>query len=788
MDNNKKPFDGNRIDGTTGMTDSGTADYLNSVFGKSAETPHIVIQNNLHNASNGALQSAASNPAHAVTMNASQGDSNNASQGDLNKVSQGDSMNVSQEASGNDMKNTDTSYNAPDNATQNISYNISNKASNKASNNDIQNDNVNDSQNNKFNDSQNDNVDDSKNDRINDSQNDSHVRENKNTTHHRKTQAVNKRIAPVIIAVILGALILTVAVISLVGRNKSKEGNNNESAEEIIDSFTESIPESSEGDPLGAGIVKHIIDAFNMTRKANESRPAMVALSEENENSFINIDSCKIEGNMINVNYSSEIGIAKSDDKFYYLFAIKNYDDSLDLTDYEYVNRGYKDGSGCISCELKANTADTGLYKKYGVAVKVDGEYKLIGTPSFITNPGALSKHPDAYMTAKSKKGILIDYNRVYTGELEDLGVAQAAINIPISSILGPTTNPVFPSIQYNYDGRNYTFNGMVIAGFDATVSTLTEKGIQTTAILLNNYTYAHPELIHPDARQKNACPYYMFNGSTDDGVETIAAVGAFLSERYSGSKHGKVSNWVIANEINARKEWNYLKYTDVDTYTKEYAKAYRVFYNAIISNSSNAKVMISLDQIWDLNREGSQDYDGKDVLDCFNRYIKEYGNIDWALAYHPYNIPLTTCQTWASSRYVSHNVNSYTVSMQNIEVLINYLKQEDFLGTDGKCRTIKITELGYTSTAGENEQAAALAYAFYKINNYDEIDGLLLNRETDDPTEIAQGLATGVTTQSGKKKKSYEVFKYMDTDEWESHLDFAKSIIGISNWKSIMH
>ncbi|MCQ2498405.1 MAG: DUF5722 domain-containing protein [Lachnospiraceae bacterium] len=561
-------------------------------------------------------------------------------------------------------------------------------------------------------------------------------------------------------------------------------------AEAIIneEDLIDTIPEKIEGNEnIGAGIIKHILTAMAYTENAYAERPKTIELTDENRADFAKISQCLIDPETKNVNLTvTSEGIPQSDDKYYYLFEFPGYVDDP-VPGETFIAKAYKNDNSELTFPL-VEDGNTRLYKKFGVAVKVNGEFLLVSRPSFVTNPEDISKYPNAYMEARSKKGILIDYNRVFTGQLEDLGVNQAAINIPLASILGPTTNPLFPSIHYTYNGKTYTFNGVIVAGFDSTVQALTQKGIQTTAIILNNYTSAYIDIIHPDARQKGVCPYYMFNGSTQEGVDILAAVGAFLAERYSGSAHGRISNWVIANEINARKEWNYLKYTDVDTYAREFAKGFRVLYTAIKSMSGSARVYISLDQTWDKNVANSPDYDGKDLIDSFNAYVRETGNIDWSLAYHPYNVPLTSCKTWDSSKYVSHNSNTGVISMQNIEVLVNYMNQEHFLNPDGECRSIMITELGYTSTAGEQLQAAAIAYAYLKIDHYQDIDGLLLNRQTDDATEIAQNLATGITKSNGAAKYSYNVFKYMDTDQRDKYLDFAKSIIGINNWSEIYY
>ena len=107
--------------------------------------------------------------------------------------------------------------------------------------------------------------------------------------------------------------------------------------------------------------------------------------------------------------------------------------------------------------------------------------------------------------------------------------------------------------------------------------SRLTAKGITISAILLNNKSSAYPELTHPLSRGGSA-NYYAFNAAEADGVETLAAVGAFLAQRYRDNDHGIVMNWIVGNEVNVRSDWNYMQYVDLDTYAREYANAVRGF------------------------------------------------------------------------------------------------------------------------------------------------------------------------------------------------------------------
>ncbi len=555
----------------------------------------------------------------------------------------------------------------------------------------------------------------------------------------------------------------------------------------LTEMIEKTFPEDREDRDIGDDILDHIFTAGDAVRDSYQKRPKSYEVTEANAANFAEISECIIspDTGKVSVTVSGE-GIPKSDDKFYYLFALNTYDNGIPQGA-DYLDREYKDSETHLSTGLNYNTSGSRLYKKFVAAVKMDGKFVQVTQPKYITNPEAIAKYTSVFQQPASIKGILVDPNKLRGSELDDLGVKQAAYNIPVARLLGPSTSAAYPTVYYTHNGKTYTLNGQVIAEYDLVFSTLTAKGITTTAIILNNYSSAYQQLIHPQARSGGSAPYYMFNGAEESGVEYMAAVGTFLAERYSGSSHGRISNWVIANEINARKEWNYMAHTDTESYVEEYAKGFRVFYTAIKSVSSSARVYISLDQQWDRNIKNNTNYDARDVLDAFNNNISAKGDIDWGVAQHPYNVPLTEARIWKASKYVEHNAGTSMLTMENIDVLINYLRQEHFLNDAGEVRSILISELGYTSNAGEANQAAAFAYAYYKMEAYDEIDGFLLNRETDAAEEVAQGLSFGLSSAGGGRKQIYNVFKYIDTPQHAEYTNFAKGIIGISNWSEII-
>lgn len=535
-------------------------------------------------------------------------------------------------------------------------------------------------------------------------------------------------------------------------------------------------------DNTGKHVVEALIAAGMNTVDGVEHRPPTVELSEEQAKSFLNIGNCIIEDGKIKMGLKAqENALIASDDGYYYMFGLAMYEHELSG---EPVGKELKDVDFIASCEYSS----VRLYKKYQMAIKKDGSYIPISGTHYVTNPEQVASYHPGFYNTSSKKGLLVDPSYVQGNSLVDLGVKHAAYNIPISRILGPTTNGNYPTIGYSYHGKNYSFNGQSIAEYDLVFSNLTNKGIEITAILLNDRSGNTANLIHPRSSGGSA-HYYAFNNTTEEGIETMAAVGSFLAGRYSGTGHGKIMNWVIGNEVNARRDWNYTEYMDVGEYSRIYADSIRVFYNSIKSTNGNARIYISIDQQWNRNRSNTDCYDARDIVDELNKYIVSEGNIDWCVAQHPYNYPLDAVHAWNMGRYenlITNSADTSIITMKNINVLTNYLQREELLNTKGEVRRVILSEVGYTSSKGQELQAANFVYAYKKIVGNPYIDSILLNRQTDHGVEIAQGLALGIQTPGGGQKYIYNVFKYIDTAQSNQYCDFALSYIGISSWNQL--
>ena len=578
----------------------------------------------------------------------------------------------------------------------------------------------------------------------------------------------------------LAVLICSVlAVLFVVGVLLYTEGafdKKQEVAETTEDKGPEVKETPKEKSYLDEDSLKAITNSGDRVKRALDERPETVDVPEDQLAEYVNLDSCMIgDGGYIEVKGSSG-AIPTSDDKYYYLFDAAIYEDTFD-TEAEPISKTYKNTEVKLKAFLNEGAADSRLFKKFIIAVKKGDRYQTVSHASYITNPEAVAACNYGGMEQSSKKGLLVDPSHLEA--VGDLGVNYATYNIPLNRLLATSADG---SVAYTYNGVTYYFNGAILHEYDYLFTTLNAKGVDIAAIILNNVSPStFPEVTHPSARSGSTAPYYMFNATDEAGVNALAAIGSFLAHRYSGSGHGNVAMWIIGNEVNARKEWNYMASTDLSTYSAAYARAFRVFYNAIKSHNAGAHVYISIDQQWDRNMKGNPDYDGRDLLDSFASSLRSYGDIGWGLAQHPYTVPLTDVAFWNGHKLVTDSADSSFITMKNINVLTSYMSGESML-YNGNVRSIILSEVGYTSSKGDTLQAAAIAYAYSKVAANGNIHAIMFSRQTDAPEEIAHdGLAMGLCTTGGGHKFSYDVFKYMDTPQREEYISFARGIVGVN-------
>ena len=482
------------------------------------------------------------------------------------------------------------------------------------------------------------------------------------------------------------------------------------------------------------------------------------------------------------------------DDGYYYLFELQPYETGIGSRT-DYAAWCDKTEKLKFSLPFSGGDSDPRLYSRFVVALKIGDTYQAISATIYVTNPGDVASFTEEYPEAMSKKGLLIELDML--GDAMELGVKHTTINIPYHHIIGG-------NLKYHYNGKDYYFNEELIASYDKMISSFSNKGIIVTAILLNGWNDAHPELHEAGLAKSSSAFYYGFNVSTPEGYETTRALFSFMAERYSGAdyKHGRVSNWIVGNEVNNNKNWNYVGPMDLASYTKLYEKNFRVAYTAIKSRSKNARVFFSTDYEWKKQNTNLQ-YAAKDFIDLFNAGISAEGNIEWGLAYHPYPYPMTEPEFWDDDQtgMVNETFESPVVNFKNLHVLTDYFQQAHMRTAGGQVRHIILSEEGFTSDSISRGkvydiQAAAFAYAYYLVDNNPYIDAFILNRQVDAITEVETSCAFGLWTVDMSRpdkviavmpKNIYQVFKHIDTRKSLRYSEFAKSIVGISDWSEVI-
>lgn len=539
-----------------------------------------------------------------------------------------------------------------------------------------------------------------------------------------------------------------------------------------------------------------MLSAFSIQAFATNSATLVNTSGEYRPSESVRLHSALITNNTkveINGNLT---GDNTADNNKLYLFELKAYEDNLG-TRTDYISELDRNTTIKTSIDLLEGQENTRLYSKFLIAIKKNNKYYPISNAIYITNSGEIAKSKLPYQDANSKKGLLIDMNMI--SDAFELGVKHAIVNFNLDQILGE-------GIDYTYEGKTYHFNKNAIATYDTTVSTFSNKSMQVTAVVVNSWNNTHKELMYPNVVKNNTAIYYGFNAKTKEGVETTRAIASFLAERYSGDNYnyGRVSNWVIGNEINNNENWNYMGPMNVETYSKEFARSFRVFYTAIKAKSKNARLFFSVDYDWNYPKANKLKYRAKQVIDLISENINTEGNIDWNLAYHPYPLPLTSANFWddVNTGQIKQDETTAIINFANLHVLTDYLKGANFRDTSGKVRRVILSEQGFTSKSPDKAedkdlQAAAFAYAYYIADSDPYIDSFILSRQVDHPVETRDSLYFGLwntdpaVTDKSKatdRKKIWAVFKNIDSrTQTLSQTEFAKKIIGINKWSDVI-
>lgn len=463
----------------------------------------------------------------------------------------------------------------------------------------------------------------------------------------------------------------------------------------------------------------------------------------------------------------------------------------------------------CTSEKIRINELEDHLNDKFVVAIRQEGKFVEISNIAYLRNAEILSDGSTDRMVPKSKKGLQIASGMV--SDAEQLHVSYPFTNLVIQKIM--TAAPIEGStITFVYKGKEYYFVQAALEEYDDIIKNFTEEGSVVTTSIVSIKSEGLEALYYPGIDMDKETAYYAVNTSTKEGAEYLEAFVTFISQRYNGRNgYGLISNYVVGNEVNESGTYNYMGEKELDDYLEEYTRTFRIVYNIVKSNNNNANIYVPMEPWWGIGSD-MLTYGGKDFLTHFNLMMSTEGKIDWGLAYHAYSFPLSDPKVLNDNvrtidsdgnltleGYVTtDNDDSVTITMENIEVLVEFMKQKEFLDSEGQVRSIILSEQGYTSNSNvyglcEAQQAASMLYAYYKTEMIDEIDAFIYFLQSDN-AEASLGNdyylfgLWGIDTNGSRYQKlSYSVYKDMDTRYSLQEFSYIKDVLGIEEWSDVI-
>ena len=463
----------------------------------------------------------------------------------------------------------------------------------------------------------------------------------------------------------------------------------------------------------------------------------------------------------------------KSSDGYYYLVYVDSNSGKVKKT----VGKVKKPEKAKRKITFKLNISGHPEYAqgKFAIGIKKSkSAYSVISPKSYVSNPEKLSTNTAAYFVPGTKKGIqATDIN-----ELTDTKSKTVFFNLYISDLMRKDSGVE----TYKYNGKTYHFNGLY--GYVYLVQQCNAKGIQVTAQISIDRNASTQSFITGNSPYAETA-YYGWNTDNSTTRQTMEAMFAYLGEKF-GKNNCYISNWILGNEVNSASGYYYVGNVSFSKFISMYSEAFRCLYNAVKSSRGSSKVFICLDNCWNQKNAFTICYSARSTLESFAAKISDMQkDVNWNLAYHAYNQPLSDSQFWsgANASMFTGDANTTTfITMRNIQTLTDYVKNRF-----GSNTRIILSEQGFSSTyGGQANQAAAIALAYYKAACNPMIDAFIIRSYKDEAHEVAQGLAMGLKDANGKKKTAYNVFKNMDSS---NSLKYTEKVLKsqVGNWKSLV-
>ena len=392
-----------------------------------------------------------------------------------------------------------------------------------------------------------------------------------------------------------------------------------------------------------------------------------------------------------------------------------------------------------------------------------------------------------------SKKGTQASWRPNMMNDLVELGVKNLTMNVLINGLIQLIPNK--NTEEYQFNGETFHINKGLKNELDRILNFAKENEIVVTAILLmrNKQQGREKEIWeHPDC--ESGAHYAMPNINSEEGVKYYTVALDFLANRYSreDNKYGRISNWIIHNEVDVGVVWTNAGDKLMESYTDLYYRSMRIAHLTTRKYDPHARVFASFTHYW-TKTVNPRYHLPKNMLQLLMKMSKKEGDFDWGIAYHPYPKNLRDPVAWKDQNS-TFSFNTPLITFSNLEVLDAWVKKEENR-YKGKVRGVLLSEQGLNSPdyseKSLHNQAAGFAYFWSKVKNLDSIEAFQYHRWVDHAREggLLLGLWTlkpGTVIQPDKKKPIWDVFRAAGTSDEAKVFEKYKAAVGVKEWSEV--
>jgi hypothetical protein len=387
------------------------------------------------------------------------------------------------------------------------------------------------------------------------------------------------------------------------------------------------------------------------------------------------------------------------------------------------------------------------------------------------------SDSPPSRLQPKSQKGLSGISRRGPLEELPELGIHAFTINLVLNTFVTETSGTGRERIPV--DGSDIYFDPAPFSHYDDLIDFARQHDMVVTAIVLIPRSRAQASqspLAHPES---DGGIYAMPDLTSPRGTAIYSFVLDRIAQRYAhpARSPGGITNWIAHNEIDFHSVWTNMGSQPRNVLMETYYRSMRLIDAAARKHNPHARVFASLTHHWMVADDGNwRQLSPRETIDRLQQYSRIEGDFPWGVAYHPYPQSLFADNAWTDSEAMS-DFDTPLITVQNLEVLGEYLEQPTMRDSHGERRPVLLSEQGYHTPTydsdAQHRQAASLWYAMNKVRSLPWIESFHYHRWIDHPDEggLLLGLRTLPTDAApyGQPKHAWHVYRAFGTEEERS-------------------